>query len=187
MRHLIGSHVILLNNVSFSSAVILAFGFQAQILLIDQVLRSFSQGSLLLAVHLEAGLVGHALLSDGSQHLIPLTVLVAPLDLELLLLLTHGVTEIVAVLAGLLELLLLLLLLFSLVDFCLAFDDGTPLVWVALTITRVVPVALLGLRLDGTGLVTERLLNALSMHLKRVYHLTHLLIIYLLLIHFYQN
>ena len=103
MSDLICTHVIHIDYFALNQTIVVTLRLQALILLIDQVLGIFTMHTLLLTVHLKALLVREALFCNCPQHLITLPCSVALLHVLLLLLHTHSVSEVIAVLASLLH------------------------------------------------------------------------------------
>ena len=141
--NLIRSHIIRLHDLLVGKLLVHALSLHALILLVDQTLSCFAKDLLLLSILLKVLLVRETFLCNCPQHVITLTILVESFDILLLLLQTRGLIEFFVVVSSLLRAVHLLDLLLALEHLCLAFDDGTPLVWIALAVRRVVPITLL--------------------------------------------
>ena len=136
--------------------------------LIYLLLGSITEHSLILSVVVKPLHVLLALLCNLIEHVIALTESVPPLDLLFGLLLAHSGLEFVAVGTCLAHFLIRHILLLLLVDLLLELDDGAPFIDTTLGILRVVPLIIIGERLQLLTFVLHRLLYTLSTHSQRI-------------------
>ena len=140
--NLVGARIVSLHDLLLAHDVVHALGILVLVLLADQLLSCLAVCALLVAMMLKVLLVMETFLSNCSEHVVTLANLVESLNILLLLLDAHRLTQLFTVLAGLLDSRNLLLLDLAIVNLGLALDDGTPLVGVSLPVLRIVAIAL---------------------------------------------
>ena len=140
--NLVGARIVSLHDLLLAHDVVHALGILVLVLLADQLLRCLAVCALLVSMMLKVLLVMEAFLSNCSEHIVTLANLVESLNILLLLLDAHRLTQLFTVLAGLLDSRNLLLLDLAVVNLGLALDNGTPLVGVSLPVLRIVAIAL---------------------------------------------
>ena len=136
--------------------------------LINLMLSSLTEHSLILSVVVKPLHVLLALLCYLIEHVIALTKSVPPLDLLFGLLLAHSGLKFVTIGTCVAHFLILHFLLLLLEDLLLVLNYGAPFIDTTLGILRVVPLIIIGERLQLLTLVFHRLLHTLSTHPQRI-------------------
>ena len=135
---LAGAHHILLNEFSIGLQVCPPLVASIVLVIVDELLGSFAELTLLVFVILEGILILHTFLGHSLKHIVTFTHAIAPFHISLLLFELNGIGKIIAILPSVCLLRKLFVLLFTLMGFSLALDDSTPLVEISSGIDWVV-------------------------------------------------
>ena len=160
--NLLGSPVVILNDLLVSHEVCAPLVSLILILLADQLLRCLTKHTLLLTMIIKLVLVLDTFLGNLTEHGVAFTDAIPLLQILLLLFLYYGLVQLVAILLLIYRLLHLFVRLVALVCLCLSLDDGTPFIEVALWVTWIVPLVVIGELLELLALIFQRLFHALT-------------------------